>query len=169
MRLVWAATLVWLLLIAISDLRQRRIPNVLSLGAAGLALLVLAAQGASALGGSVSSALAAAGIAAALTLPAYIGNLLGAGDVKLAVAMGLLSDAVTFGVGFVAGASLAGVWAVLWLLAQKESSLAPRPCGSEPAPAGMTPVTRRRPVPFGAALCAGFAASMLLRAVSQGM
>lgn len=168
MRLVWGATLLWLLLVVASDLRRRRIPNVLSLGMVGVALAVLFFQGKSMLGGSVSSALAAAGIAAALTLPAYIANLLGAGDVKLAVAMGLLSDVMTLGVGVTLGLMLAGLWAVLWLLMQRKSLLAPRPCCSE-STAGSVAAARRRHVPFGAALCVGFAVSLLLRDIPQLM
>lgn len=166
--LVWGATLAWLLLIAVSDLRQRRIPNVLSLGAVGVASLVLLMQGASVLGGTVPSALAAGGIAVALTLPAYIGNALGAGDVKLALAMGLLSDVTTLSMGFAIGALLAGLWAALWLAMQKSSMPAPRPCDPDPAREGATSVMCRRPVPFGAALCAGFAMSLLLRGMPQG-
>lgn len=169
MRIAWVATLTWLLLIAVSDLKKRRIPNVLSLGAITVALLVLVIDGTSVLGGSITSALVAAGVALMLTLPAYIGNALGAGDVKLALAMGLLSDTPMLGLGFAIGAVLAGLWAACWLVARRSSHLSPRPYSSEPGCAPATTVGPRRPVPFGAALCTGFAISLLLRATSQGV
>lgn len=169
MSLTEAATLTWLLLVAVSDLRKRRIPNVLSIGAVAVASLVLVIHGDSVLGGSIVSALWAAGIALALTLPAYIGHALGAGDVKLALAMGLLSDTATLGLGFIIGAMLSGLWTVLWLLTRRSAPFMPRPDGTEHGPVSAMPVVSRRPVPFGAAMCAGFALSMWLHALSQGV
>lgn len=169
MYLTWAATLTWLLFVAVSDLRKRRIPNVLSLGAIAVALLVLVIHGASVLGGSIPSALAAAGVALALTLPAYIGNALGAGDVKLTLAMGLLSDTPMLGLGFAIGAVLAGMWAVLWLLTRRAVFFVKRTDSSQQCPGSAMPVVSRRPVPFGAAMCAGFALSMCLHALPQGI
>lgn len=162
-----AAIVGWAVFVAASDLRRRRIPNLLSLGAVGMALLVLVTHGSSALGGSVVSAALATGIAIALTLPAYIGRVLGAGDVKLAVAMGLLSDVATFGAGFVVGAIFAGVWAATCQVMRRIPFLV-RPCSPRHVRDG-TPAATRRTVPFGAALCAGFTVSVLLRGVTQGV
>lgn len=167
--LAWVVTLIWLLLIAVNDLARRRIPNLLSLGAAAVALAILVVGDASVLGGSSESALLAAGIAMVLTLPAYIGNVLGAGDVKLATAMGLLSDTAMLGAGLVIGALLAGLWALLWLATRRSAFLSARLYASERWRITAGPAVSGRPVPFGAALCAGFAISLLLRGLPQGV
>lgn len=162
---LWAV-LIWSAIVGYFDVTARRIPNWLSLGAATVAVAVLAVQGESAMGGAPGSVLAAAGLATALTLPAYIGGLLGAGDVKLAVAMALLTDFGTVVFSIIGGSLLAGFWAVLWLAARGSSWLAvwlhSMAWGRHlSAQAGST-----RPVPFGAALAVGFAASLSFRASS---
>lgn len=82
--------LVWLLLIAIIDFRSRKIPNLLSMGALAFALLMLLVTGKTV--NQISAAAAVAGFVAglALTLPGYVTRTLGAGDVKLLAAIGLL-------------------------------------------------------------------------------
>lgn len=163
MSVTLAAMMVWLAITTMTDLIERRIPNLLSIGAFVIAILVMLAEGKSAGGGSVSSALLAAGLAILLTLPAYIGGILGAGDVKLAVSMGFLSDVATLGEGFVIGSLLAGLWAGLWLVSQRSTLLLPWLYGRWCNPS--IPAANRRHVPFGAALCIGFAITLLLRGV----
>ncbi|MBI5041310.1 MAG: prepilin peptidase [Gammaproteobacteria bacterium] len=167
------AMLAWSAAISVSDLRTRRIPNLLSLGAVMTAVLVLVAQGESATGAAAGSALLAAGLALAFTLPAYLGGGVGAGDVKLALALALLSDVSTLVASFVIGSLLAGLWAVLWLAAK----------GSTSNPSALSiqlhsmawvnrltaPVATKRPVPFGAALAMGFVVSLLARDILPGI
>ena len=162
--LPYIETVVWALTIAYSDLVRRRIPNVLALGGVVVALLVVAAEGTSAIGAASVSALAAGGLALGLTLPAYLVGSLGAGDVKLAVAIGLLSELEVVITTFVIGSLLAGAWAGIWLLCRYTPRFAiwlerHRWLGGGALGASAT----RRPVPFGAALAVGFTASIVLR------
>ena len=107
---VVALVIAWALAIAWTDWRERRIPNLLSLGAWGVGLAVMALTGRSALGAEPSSALLAAGGALLVTLPGYLSKLLGAGDVKFLVATGLLSSwpltLICFTVGTLLGAAV---------------------------------------------------------------
>src|SRR5437762_8698439 len=73
------------LVACVFDLRSRRIPNVLTLGAALVAFIASGlAGGSSALGAS----LAGWALAAAIWLPCYLLGGMGAGDVKLMAAIG---------------------------------------------------------------------------------
>ena len=105
-----ALVIAWALAIAWTDWRQRRIPNLLSLGAWGVAIAVLVLTGRSALGAEPSSALLAATGALLVTLPGYLTRRLGAGDVKFLVATGLLSSwpltLICFTVGTLLGAAV---------------------------------------------------------------
>ena len=121
-----------------------------------MAMLILLIQGASAMGGALASALAAAALSLGFTLPAYLAGGLGAGDVKLAVAIGLLSDVKTVLATFVVGSLMAGIWIGCWLLCRYIPLLTVWMEGRS---------ATRRPVPFGAALAVGFTASLVLRAV----
>jgi prepilin peptidase CpaA len=108
--------LIWLALCAVQDARQRRISNLLTLGAAGFALVWLLWTGSTWLGADAGQGGWACLIAVALTLPGYFMGRMGAGDVKLMTAIGLATNGV-----FVLGAFIgAGVASLLWLL------LAPR-------------------------------------------
>jgi prepilin peptidase CpaA len=156
-----SAVLIWSAAVAVFDLTKRRIPNPVSIGAAVLALIVLAVQGESVAGGSVESVFAAFGLVLALTLPAYAAGVLGAGDVKLAAAMALLTDFDTVALMFVMGSLMGGIWATLWLAAR----ICPRLVPWLHATSRMRGLARadapKRPVPFGAALAAGLALSLL--------
>lgn len=105
-----ALVVVWALAVAWTDWRQRRIPNLLSLGAWVVGSAVLIVSGRSALGAEPSSALLAAAGALLVTLPGYLTKHLGAGDVKFLVAAGLLSSwpltLICFTVGTVLGAAV---------------------------------------------------------------
>lgn len=88
--LITALLLLWAVVIAVIDWRQRRVPNLLLLALLGLAVawlvwcgqgLLMAAWPASLLGGAV---------ALLVTLPGYAVKKFGAGDVKLAAVLGFV-------------------------------------------------------------------------------
>lgn len=104
--------LVWLAMCAAFDARQRRIPNVLTLGAGALALGYLLWTGNTWLGADAGQGGWAFLIALVLTLPGYFMGRMGAGDVKLMTALGLATDGL-----FILGAFIgAGLASLIWLL-----------------------------------------------------
>ncbi|EJZ56350.1 prepilin peptidase [Pseudomonas sp. MWU13-2625] len=104
--------LVWLAMCAAFDARQRRIPNVLTLGAGALALGYLLWTGNTWLGADAEQGGWAFLIALVLTLPGYFMGRMGAGDVKLMTALGLATDGL-----FILGAFIgAGLASLIWLL-----------------------------------------------------
>ncbi|MBK5340520.1 prepilin peptidase [Pseudomonas sp. TH49] len=104
--------LVWLAMCAAFDARQRRIPNVLTLGASALALGYLLWTGNTWLGADAGQGGWAFLIALVLTLPGYFMGRMGAGDVKLMTALGLATDGL-----FILGAFIgAGLASLIWLL-----------------------------------------------------
>ena len=104
--------LIWLVLCAAQDARQRRIANTLTLGVAALALIWLLCTGSTWLGAEAGQGGWACLIALALTLPGFFMGRMGAGDVKLMTALGLATNGI-----FVLGAFIgAGLTSVLWLL-----------------------------------------------------
>lgn len=82
-----------LALCALYDIRTRRIPNALTLGAAAAALAYLVITGYSWLGAPASAALLALCVALLLSLPGYLLGQLGAGDVKLLALIALAGNA----------------------------------------------------------------------------
>jgi prepilin peptidase CpaA len=108
--------LIWLVLCAAQDARQRRIANALTLGVAALALIWLWWTGSTWLGAEAAQGGWACLIALALTLPGFLMGRMGAGDVKLMTALGLATDGL-FILGVFIGAGFASV---VWML------LAPR-------------------------------------------
>ena len=107
------------------------------------------------MGSAPSAAWAGMGLALALTLPGYLMGKLGAGDVKLLMAMGLLTDwhtlLLTFVVGSVVGLAL-GLWPLLRRHLQDTLSVTLRQAGwmsTQAAPKG-------RHIPYGVALAVGF-------------
>ena len=152
---VWACAVAWM------DLRHRRIPNVLSLGAWVVGVLPLLIVGHSPLGASASSSWLAAGLALLVTLPGYLLRQLGAGDVKFLVALGLLTSwpltLNSFAIGALLGAAvgLAGRNRLMLLSSlpaawQTPGSRLARWAASAP----QTP-QKKRHLPFGACLTAG--------------
>ena len=107
---------VWFFACATQDLIQRQIANILTFGGAALALLYLLWTGSTWLGASAGEGGWALLIALLLTLPGYALNKLGAGDVKLLIALALATDRLTI-LGTVIGASLCT--ALWWLVASK--------------------------------------------------
>ncbi len=133
----------WALAAAGYDARQRRLPNWLTLGGfAGGAVYTLL-TGASLLGGDPVSALLAAVVGFAALFPAYLAGWMGAGDVKLFAAMGMLGGGKVLLPTLLAGSLITGfgALALIWLNR------------------GIVP--RKRLLPFGVGLAAGFVLSVL--------
>ena len=129
--------LAWLAALSGYDIRQRRLPNVLTLPGAALVLLAatVAGRGVAALAGA--AALAAVYLLVHLVAPAAMG----AGDVKLAI-----------GVGGLAGCFGAGVWFLAALGAPLLTALW-----------GLAVLARGgRTVPHGPAMCAATAGATAL-------
>ena len=96
------------------DVRQRRVPNVLTMGVASTGL-VLAMSGLGTVG--VGAALGGLAAGLALLLPAHMFGATGAGDVKLLAAFGALLGPADVFDAFVRAAILGGVMALtvaLW-------------------------------------------------------
>jgi len=123
------SVLAWLMLLSGYDIRQRRLPNWLTLPAALLVLAVAVAVGRGP--AALAGAAALAGVYLVVHLIAPAG--LGAGDVKLAVALGALTG--SFG-------------ADVWLLAAVAAPLLTGLWGLFVVTAG-----RGRTVPHGPSMC----------------
>ncbi|MGB3475962.1 MAG: A24 family peptidase [Mycobacterium sp.] len=133
-----ASVLVWLTLLSGYDIRQRRLPNWLTLPAAVLVPAVAAAVGRGP--AALAGAAALTGVYLVVHLIAPAG--LGAGDVKLAVALGALTG--SFG-------------ADVWLLAAVSAPLLTGLCGL-----GVAMTGRGRTVPHGPSMCLASAVSAVL-------
>lgn len=131
----------WCLGICASDLTRRRIPNFMSFGAVVLGVVYLLVTGHALLGASWQSAVLGASLGLLLTLPAYLAGQLGAGDVKLLFAIGLLGGWYMTLFAFVAAALIAGLMAIGYLLYIHYGGLA---------------IPAKRWMPFGAVLSLGF-------------
>lgn len=147
---------VWFAACSIQDLLQRHISNVLTFGAAALALLYLLWTGHTWLGASAAEGGWALLVALVLTLPGYALNKLGAGDVKLLMALALATDRPTI-LGTIIGAGLCT--AVWWLFASKIlPSMNQRV--KTPSLANHVPVSKK--LPFAPFLLGGFTLTMAL-------
>lgn len=106
----------WCMGVLAADLANRRIPNFMSIGAFVLGLGYLLVTGHSVLGASWQSALLGASLGLVLTLPAYLIGQLGAGDVKLLLAIGLIGGWYMTLYAFVVAALLAGAIGLGYLM-----------------------------------------------------
>lgn len=97
----------WALVIGAWDLSCRRIPNALSLGAWPVAALPLVLAGQTWVGTHWEPTLWTTAAAFVAGVPAYARGKLGAGDVKLMVAMALLTSPMVFAVTYAVAGSLA--------------------------------------------------------------
>lgn len=131
----------WCLGICISDLTRRRIPNFMSFGAILLAVGYLLITGHAVLGASWQSALLGASLGLLLTVPGYLVGQLGAGDVKLIFAIGLLGGWYMTLFTFVVAGLMAGAVGVGYLLCIHYGGLA---------------ISAKKWMPYGSALSLGF-------------
>ena len=118
---IWAATA------ALWDFRFRRLPNLLTLGGAGVAVVHLLVYGSSILGASPASASAAGVGAFFVLLPFYRLGWLGAGDVKLMLAIGFLGGVDVLLITFVISGVLTlpfALWSDLQRRRRREPSQA---------------------------------------------
>ena len=112
----------WLVALSVYDIRQRRLPNWLTMPGAGVILATAALHGRGA-----PAALGAAGLFAVyavvhLASPAAMG----AGDVKLAIGIGALTGSVGFDVWVLAALGaplLTAIWASVALACRLESTV----------------------------------------------
>jgi prepilin peptidase CpaA len=146
------------------DLMSRRIPNVLTLGAHGGALAVLAVTGQGWLGVSPSSCLTAWALALVLTVPAWILRRLGAGDAKLLAAMGLMGGMEAMLVAYAIAGLLVGGTAIVWMLAYRWMPLLAPQLASIGIDALTIPEPKGRMLPFGLGLAIGFVVALVLLA-----
>ncbi|HEX9832175.1 MAG TPA: A24 family peptidase, partial [Mycobacterium sp.] len=120
----WVCALVWLLTLSVYDIRQRRLPNWLTVPGA-IAVMVFATvtgRGTAALFGAVAL------FAVYLVVHLFSPTAMGAGDVKLAIGIGALTG--MFGVDVWALAALGApaltaVWAVVVMIGRAESETVP--------------------------------------------
>jgi prepilin peptidase CpaA len=146
------------------DLASRRIPNVLTLGAHGGALAMLAATGQGWLGASPSSCFAAWALALVLTVPAWVLKRLGAGDAKLLAAMGLSGGMEAMLVAYAIAGLLVGGTAIIWMLAYRWIPLLTPQLARIGIDAPAIPEPKGRMLPFGLGLAIGFVVALGLLA-----
>jgi len=135
----------WALGIALADILSRRIPNIFSVGAIFCGLAYLAYAGQAILGGGWFEVMAGMLIALLLTLPAYLMRWLGAGDVKLLLAIAALGGWKVVLTSFAVAGILGSVSTVAVLQYATYFGQGP---------------TSKRWLPFGAMLAMGLIASM---------
>jgi prepilin peptidase CpaA len=144
------------LLASASDLRSRRVPNLIS------ALLLIAGMVASmsrlGLADGAVFALAGAATGLALWLPAYAARLIGAGDVKLfaggAAWLGWNGALLAAVVTAVAGGALGLVW-LLRRRGKESAALSVMMALSSPRLLQLQPLDRRERVPYALAISVG--------------
>jgi prepilin peptidase CpaA len=138
------------------DLLRRRLPNLLTLGGGTAALAMLAVKGHGWLGTAWASCLGAAMIASLLTLPAYANRLLGAGDVKLLLSMGLLGGLKALMITYVFAGLLVGLASIVWIWAYRWEAWFAFQVARIGVPGISIPEPTGRRLPFGFALAVGF-------------
>jgi leader peptidase (prepilin peptidase)/N-methyltransferase len=118
-----ACVLAWLTALSVFDIRQRRLPNWLTLPGAVVVLAVAAAAGR-----GVPAVLGAVGLAGLyLVVHLVAPAAMGAGDVKLAVGVGALTGAFGYDVWVLAAVGaplLTALWALV-ALSRRSSSTVP--------------------------------------------
>ncbi|HEU4709220.1 MAG TPA: prepilin peptidase [Methylophilaceae bacterium] len=137
--------LLWALFIVFCDVKARRIPNELSLGVLLVGLIYAGYTGHAVLAVGWPDIGLGLLLAVGLTVPAYLQRWLGAGDVKLLLAIGILGGWKAVLVSFVAAGLLSGV-SIVAMLQYATYSGRSLPTG--------------RWLPFGAMLAIGFMVSM---------
>ena len=135
----------WALVIMIQDFRIRRIPNILSLGGCAMGAGWLMATGHAMTGAGAIQVALGFSLALLLTLPGYLMRNLGAGDVKLLCAIGLLCGLQIVAETFMLAALLAGLIALFYLYRSRFFGW----------------YSGSKPIPFGAALAAALIVSLV--------
>lgn len=125
----------WLIACAVMDARERRVPNALTFPLMGLALVQLGVYQTTLSGAPAMQAAIGAGSALVLTLPGFILGRLGAGDVKLLVALGLASTPGLVVGSFVYGTGALLLWATFQWLRSALPTLSSRHEVAQPSPA----------------------------------
>lgn len=108
--------LLWFAVCADQDARGKKVSNALTFGGAAFFLVYLLINGNSWLGAPAPDAWWALVLALVMTLPGYALNRLGAGDVKLLIALALGSDHWHLLGTFIG----AGVATVIWLILRQK-------------------------------------------------
>lgn len=139
--------LAWATIAAVSDARDRRLPNWLTLGGFAAGAVYALLTGVSLLGGNTANAMLAAAIAFLLLLPMYLAGWMGAGDVKLFAAMGMLGGSKVLLPTLLIASIVAGIGALVLLGLKRKNEAAEVPA--------------KRLLPYGVGLALGFAASVL--------
>jgi leader peptidase (prepilin peptidase)/N-methyltransferase len=113
-RMLIGAVLLWMSVLSVYDVRQRRLPNVLTLP--GFAVVMVVAAGA----GHARAAAAGAGLLAAVYLLVHVAApaAMGAGDVKLALGLGALTGCSGGDVWFLAAIGAPLLTAVVGVVAR---------------------------------------------------
>lgn len=142
----------WLLLCAGADLRWRKLPNIVTLGAYLPAMLSLILFHQSLLGATAFSALAGWLLAVFLTLPAYSIHWLGAGDVKMLSALGLMTSWPFLLMTFAIAGLLSGAVALFWLFLQRSLPYLNMKLARWDQQLPAIPVLQGKALPFGALL-----------------
>ncbi len=135
--------IVWATVAAGIDARRRRLPNWLTLGGLAVGAIYALVYGTSLLGGDAVHALLSAVIGFAALFPLYLAGWMGAGDVKLFAAMGMLGGDKVMLPALLAGSVIAGLGALVFIALK-------RGCARG-----------ERPVPFGIGLAVGFVLAVL--------
>ena len=130
----------WLLACAVSDWRSRRVPNAYTFGFLFAAAASLLLQDQALSGTSWQSGLLGFAFAGLITLPGFVLNRLGGGDVKLLAGLGLATDPLTVVVTFVVG-TLVLVVAALGqrFSAKRTGSVRPTATSISPSAAPISP------------------------------
>lgn len=160
---------IWCLVCAFYDIKQRRLPNLLTLGMHIPALVILLLTGQGLLGASVSSSFAAWWLALLLTLPAYAVNWLGAGDVKFLAALGLLTGLNFLLTSYVIAGLLAVLIVLVWLTLQRLMPYLNLQLASFNFQFPLVPVLTGKVLPFGAILTAGVLTTLFLNPAGESL
>lgn len=126
----------WACCCALFDYRQRRLPNTLTLGAAGVAMVYLLIYGKSMLGAPLLSALVAGIAVVFLLMPCLCLGWLGAGDIKLMSAIGFIGGPQILAITFVFS-SFMSLPLVLWLSKGRTGHRQPDPAKTQGFPQGV--------------------------------
>jgi prepilin peptidase CpaA len=116
----------WALAVAVFDLKQRRVPNVLLVLVAVPAITVFPLAGHGLLGAGIGQSLIGLGIGALPYLPGYLLGKVGAGDVKFAGLQGFLLGGMGAFKAFLAGAVALGSIAVIVAIRKRSKEEAAR-------------------------------------------